>query len=337
MWQRVSLFHLAVLLCSTAGLVWAEEGRIKDRLDPEDWAYALPEGIEAKEVTFYSDGVACFGQIFFPKDFDAEGRTPGIVLAEGWGGTAKSIGKYAARFAEHGLVSMVIDYRGWGLSDGFLSRSNRAPGDDAVPVTETETKVRVKRTRILPLKQVEDYRNAIAYLQGEAGVDGDRIGVWGTNYSGGHTIAVAAVDARVKAAVAQVPAIAGKNLPEGPLPMNDKMVEDAIKRAREGQGDVSETGFSIRRTIDVETFQMHREYRPYHTAKHVTIPVLLIVAEKDQLIRNEDNAYAVAEVLANAKVIEIPGITHFDIYTGEAFDRATDAAADWFKEHLGAK
>jgi hypothetical protein len=34
------------------------------------------------------------------------------------------------------------------------------------------------------MKMVEDYRDAISYLQGEPGVDPDRIGVWGGELCG---------------------------------------------------------------------------------------------------------------------------------------------------------
>jgi len=111
------LFFLAV----TAA---AQEKKIKTGLTKEDWAYKLAEGVTAKEVTYYSDGVACYAKVFFPKGYSATGKTPGVVLAQGWAGTHFSIEKYGARFAERGLVAMVIDYRGWGSSDGFISQAN---------------------------------------------------------------------------------------------------------------------------------------------------------------------------------------------------------------------
>jgi fermentation-respiration switch protein FrsA (DUF1100 family) len=62
------------------------------------------------------------------------------------------------------------------------------------------------------------------------------------------------------------------------------------------------------------------------------------VAEKEQLFRNQDNAYAAAEVLTGPKkVISVPGITHFEMYINEAFEISSNAAADWFREHLGMK
>ena len=324
----------------------AQEKKIKTGLTREDWAYKLAEGVTSKEVTYYSDGVACYAKLFFPKGFSATGKTPGVVLAQGWAGTHFSIEKYGARFAERGLVAMVIDYRGWGSSDGFISqaqptvtRADPEPTRDDKRYTNTKADVVLKRTRLIPMKQVEDYRNAISYLQGEPGVDPDRIGIWGSSFAGGNVIVTAALDSRVKAVVGQVPAISGKNSPVGPVPLRGKPLEDAVKRARTGQGGEFETGFSARRMVDVETQQMVAEYRPFQYLKAVgDRPVLLIPAEKDELINNRDNAYAALEVLTGPKkLIEVPGITHFEMYINEAFEISSNAAANWFREHLGVE
>jgi hypothetical protein len=40
-------------------------------------------------------------------------------------------------------------------------------------------------------------------------VDREHIGIWGTSYSGGHVIVVAAIDRRVKCVVSQVPYLGG--------------------------------------------------------------------------------------------------------------------------------
>jgi uncharacterized protein len=332
-----------VLLCLPVQSL-AQEKKIKSGLTPEDWKYTLADGVTTREVTFYSDGVACYGKLFFPRGFSATSKLPGVVLGQGWAGTHFSIEKYGARFAERGLVAMVIDYRGWGTSDGFISLAQTTlPKPDAnnqrddKRFTNTKADVVSKRTRLIPLKQVEDYRNAISYLQGEPGVDPERIGVWGSSFAGGNVIVVAALDSRVKAIVGQVPSIAGKNSPVGPVPLRGRALEDAIKRARTGQGAEFETGFSTRRMIDLETNQMVAEYRPFHYLKAVgDRPVLLVVAEKEELINNRDNAYAAIEALTGVKkLIEVPKITHFEMYINEAFEISSNAAANWFREHLG--
>ena len=338
---------MVVLCCLPLSLTAQDkpaEKKLKTGLWPAVWVYQLADGVTTREVTFYSDGIACYGKIFFPKGFAADGKTPGIVLGQGWAGNHFSIEKYGARFAERGMVAMVIDYRGWGSSDGFIapaqptvSRGEKEPVRDDKRYTNAKTDVVIKRTRLIPHKQVEDYRNAISYLQGEPGVDAERIGIWGSSFAGGNVIVVAALDSRVKAVVGQVPAISGKNSPAGPVPLRGNALADAIKRARTGQGGEFETGFSYRRMVDVETNQMVAEYRPFHYLKAVgDRPVLLIPAEKEELINNKDNAIAAMEVLTGPKkLIIVPGITHFEMYINEAFEISSNAAADWFREHLG--
>lgn len=341
-----ALVYIGLVILSSHAL--SQQKPVKGGLDPVDWEYKLSDGVTSREVTYYSDDVACYAKIFFPKNFDANGKTPGIVLGQGWAGTHFSIEKYAARLAERGLVAMAIDYRGWGWSNGFAVQPKLVAGPawpidtkwnelDGKRVAQVKTDVTIKRTRLIPMKQVEDYRNAISYLQGEPGVDAERIGLWGSSFAGGNSIVVAGLDARVKAISVQVPAIAGKGTVDGPIGLSGAMLQDAIKRAREGQGGEQVTGFSNKRTIDLETNQMVREYRPYHSLKKIEkLPVQFIVAEKEQLFRNQDNAYAAAALLTGPKkVIEVPGITHFEMYIDEAFEISSNAAADWFNEHLG--
>jgi dienelactone hydrolase len=339
----ITVLIASLLVCAAISSA-AQEKKIKTGLTKEDWAYKLAEGVTAKEVTYYSDGVACYAKLFFPRGFSATSKTPGVVLGQGWAGTHFSIEKYGARFAERGLVAMVIDYRGWGSSDGFISQAQPTVSKgDAEPTrddkrhTNVKADVVLKRTRLIPMKQVEDYRNAISYLQGEPGIDPERIGVWGSSFAGGNVIVTAALDSRVKAVVGQVPAISGKDSPAGPVPLRGRALEDAIKRARTGQGGEFETGFSTRRMIDLETNQMVAEYRSFQYLKAVgDRPVLLIPAEKDELINNRANAYAALEVLTGPKkLIEVPGITHFEMYINEAFEISSNAAANWFREHLG--
>jgi len=342
--KQLVLPIIGLVLTASALSSVAQEKKIKTGLTKEDWAYKSADGVTTRETVYYSDGVACYARLFFPKGFSTAGKTPGVVLGQGWAGTHFSIEKYGARFAERGLVAMVIDYRGWGSSDGFISQAqptvNKGETDtirDEKRITDIKNDVVIKRTRLIPMKQVEDFRNAISYLQGEPGVDPEQIGIWGSSFAGGNVIVTAALDSRVKAVVGQVPAISGKDSPAGPVPLRGKLLEDAIKRARTGQGSEFETGFSVRRMVDVETNQMVMEYRPFQYLKAVgDRPVLLIPAEKDELINNKMNAYAAMEMLTGPKkLIEVPGITHFEMYINEAFETSSNAAASWFREYLG--
>ena len=322
----------------------AQEKKIKAGLTWDDYAYKMPEGVTAREVTFYSDGVACYGKIFFPRGYQAAAKFPGIVLGQGWAGTHYSIEKYAARFAERGMVGMVIDYRGWGMSDGFIEQKRpRGVPDPACRncrddrrFTESTAPVVLKRTRLLPLKMVEDYRNAISYLQGEPGGDPDRIGGGGSSYAGGLSLVTAAQDARVKAVSVQIPGIAGKLVQAGPYKLEGKLLEDAILRARSGQGGEYETGYSVRRMVDIETQQAVAEFRPMHSVSRIGArPVQFVVAGAEELMKNDDHAKAAHDMLPGPKnFIVVKGVTHFEMYIGEAFEVSSKAAADWFEKYL---
>lgn len=315
--------------------------QIKNRLDPEDYDYTLADGVTTKEITFFSEGVACWGKLFFPKGYAETDKRPGIVLGHGWTGTHASLEQYANRFADRGMIAMAIDYRGWGNSNGFITLAEPVKSDDQKRRIQATADVTVKRTRLLPLKQVEDYRNAISFIQGEPGVDRDRIGIWGSSFSGGHIVTVSALDSRVKAAVGQVPAVSGKNVPKTPRKWPASVQKQAIERARTGTSSEFQTGFSTPRMVDSETQEKTFEYHPYHYVEMVpdTTAILFIGAENEELYgprKNKDRGEAAAKDLRGpSKYIELPGITHFEAYSGEAFEVGSTAAADWFLDHLG--
>ena len=105
-----------------------------------------------------------------------------IVQGPGWLGLkdAKLYVRYHEALVEAGFGVLVIDYRGFGDSGGPKELSPRV--------------------------QLEDLVNAVTYLTTRDDVDADAIGVFGTGGTGGgNAILLAAADARVRAAVSQVP------------------------------------------------------------------------------------------------------------------------------------
>lgn len=313
----------------------------KGGLGPTDYAYVMPDGVTTKEVTYYSDGVACYAKIFYPKDFDATGSTPAIVMGQGWGGTHVSIEKYAARFAERGLVAMTIDYRGWGNSEGYVRLVEPQVGggmerDEHRNEIREGVDVVVTRTRLIAQDQQEDYRNAISFIQGEPGVDANAIGVWGSSYAGGNSVAAAGQDARVKAIAVQIPSINGD--PNGSSPTNypKPLLDEAIKRARTGQSSEMWTGFSRTLLIGSDMIDANRQNNTMQWAKNIgDRPFMVIVAEHEELINNEESGKAaIALATGPTEYIEVPDITHFEMYSGEPFEISSEAAARWFNTHL---
>lgn len=324
--------------------VKTREGKeIQNGLRSTDYEYVLGDGVTTKEIVYFSQGVACYAKIFFPKGFNAIAKpgVPAVVLGQGYAGTHVSIEKYGNRFAEKGLVAMTIDYRGWGFSEGFPELVKPTIGggverDNKRFVTKT-AEVRIKRTKIIPTEQQQDYRNAISYIQGEPGVDYQRIGVWGSSLAGGNATAVAGQDARVKAVAVQVPAIAGNATIPGRARLYGAAREDAIKRAREGQGREYVTGFSRFFAVDqYEQMAANQENYVGYWSTKIDVPYLAIAAEKDQLIPVEGIRAAVERVPGVHNLIVVPEITHFEMYSREAFEISANSAADWFVKYLNA-
>lgn len=330
------------------GAVRQDTGRpYKPGLPPADYVYTLAPGVTFKEVVFFSDGIACYAKIFYPRGFSTAGKTAAVVLGQGWAGTHHSIEKYGARFAERGLVAMVIDYRGWGSSEGYPYLANQTVGGtiqrDLDRVSTQSAQVEIRRTRLLPKDQQEDYRNAISYIQGEPGVDRDRIGVWGSSYAGGNALAVAGMDSRVKAVSVQIPAVPGSaNLAKYNL--GGAALEDSIRRARTGRGAEITTGYTRIVHADAETNQATAENNVRAWVQLINRPTQAVLAQFEELstpVAGVRQALSVIEPKAPLNIIEVPRITHFEMYinipgVADAFEISSNAAADWFVKYLNA-
>jgi cephalosporin-C deacetylase-like acetyl esterase len=137
-----------------------------------------------RNITFQtSDNVTLRGWLFTPPE-SASTRLPCLVMSHGWSALKEmDLDAFANYFiSKLPLACLVYDHRGFGDSD-------HAKGQP--------------RQEIVPSLQRSDISDAITYAQSLPEVDGSRIGIWGSSYSGGHVLEVAAVDRRVKAVVSQ--------------------------------------------------------------------------------------------------------------------------------------
>jgi uncharacterized protein len=305
---------------------------------PEDWLFALPDGVRTRQITFFSDDTPCYGRIFFPKGFTPQKKWPAVVVGHGINAQAVGIEKYAARFADRGLVAMAIDYRTYGYSAGDVLLLEPDTTTDERAIWEKDARIKIRRTNLNNFRETEDFRAAVSYIQTEPGVDPERIGVWGSSNGASVVLMVAALDSRVKAVVAQVGAVGGLNA-SGPVAIPPQMLEDGIKRARTGQGAEVDGGFSFRSKIDMWSNQLNREFRPGAVLDRIpeTTKILWIPAEKDELIppRGAFGPYAGSKAFkGTSQVAEVPYITHFQMYSFTAFEVGSTLAADWFVKYL---
>jgi dienelactone hydrolase len=296
-------------------------------------AVQLPAGVTARDVTFYSEAVLCHARLFLPSGFSAASKAPAVVLAPGAGETAATLERFGARLAGQGIVAMAIDYRGWGKSGAFIYVADNVRWDDRLRFSNHTAKVRLRRKRIVPAAQVTDIRNAITWIQGEQGVDRARIGVWGADLGGGHAITTAGVDARVKAAVAHLPVIDGKDVQRRAWVPTAAEQSVLVKHARTGQAPATPVAGAAMN--DEENKLALAEYQPFWYLEQIppATSVLFVVAEKDTKVNNANHAIAASKVLkGTTNVVTLPGATH--LLSPSAADTAATAAAEWFAKHL---
>ncbi|MBV5244569.1 alpha/beta fold hydrolase [Mycolicibacterium sp. PAM1] len=110
------------------------------------------------------------------------GATACVVMAHGFTGTRDDgLPDYAEAFRDAGYVVVLFDYRHFGASSGQ------------------------PRQLLDMARQREDFHTVIEWARRLDGVDPNRIVAWGSSFSGGHVLAVAAEDPRLAAVIAQAP------------------------------------------------------------------------------------------------------------------------------------
>lgn len=288
-------------------------------------------------LTFDSHGDACEADLLEATSDALETPTgrPCVVMAHGFGTTRDSgLAPFAERFAAAGCDVLVFDYRGFGGSAG-------SPRQD----------VDHRRHR-------EDYHAAVAAARARPGVDASRIALWGSSYSGGHVIAVAAQDPTIAAVVSQGAAVDGWRAltgrgkvrdPAAPPPARVRgrgaaigraVVDDLLRAAtrREprmiaflgntGSGAMISgpgaelfeqiTGPSFRNEMCARGIARIAFNRPVRLAGDVRCPTLLVIAEYDE-IAPSTAVHEVARRLGPLAEVVSYDCGHFAIYAGEEF------------------
>ena len=251
--------------------------------------YKAPDNMDFRSASIMSEGVRLHAELFSLKSLAGK-RLPTIIMAHGWGGVAASFRRDAIDFANAGYLVLTFDYRGWGESDARLVLTKASPIKPTSGQNQKFTaEVIEQREYVDPLEQTRDWFNVINWAAGEPVVDKDRIGLRGSSYSGGHVFYVAALDSRVKAAVSQVGAYDSRWV------MSDKTQQDltyaeGAKRAH-GEAYPAPRAVTVGRLIGAPIRENLMLYAPIELAPRVTnAAVLFIVAEKEELFSNEDNA-----------------------------------------------
>jgi pimeloyl-ACP methyl ester carboxylesterase len=295
-------------------------------------SFSPPDDIAFRTATIHSEGTRMAAELFAPKN-PASDKLPTIVLSHGWGGVASQLRGDAMAFARAGYLVLIFDYRGWGASDSRVILTGPAPA--RTKDLRFTAEVQEVREVVDPIDQTTDLANAVSWIYGEPQCDRDRIGLWGSSYSGGHVVYVAARDPRVKATVSQVPAFDSRFVLLG---------DEAAKTFQEASARThGELGYpppgarvvgNLRGAPVREKLMQYAAVEDAARAPHCAM--LFILAEKEELFDNKDHGLKAYErATGPKKLITIPDITHYGVYT-VAKKQAQQAAIAWYDEHLKA-
>ncbi len=293
-----------------------------------------------KEIEINAEGVILRGWLYTPDGLSES--TPVVVMAHGFSAVKEQyLDRYAEVFSTAGFSALVFDHRNFGESDG------------------------VPRQEIDPWQQIRDYRHAITFASMLPEIDKNRIGVWGTSYSGGHVLVVGAIDRRVKCVVSQVPTISGsassqrRIRPDLVSATIERLNEDRVARF-EGKdpmmipvvGEESTTPCALageepweffqasasiapewRNEITLRTVEMAREYEPgIYIPRISPTPLLMIVGTQDTVTPTDLALNGYEQALQPKKLVLLDG-GHFVPYVDQ-FVESSNAAKEWFAKYL---
>ncbi|MCK5771764.1 alpha/beta fold hydrolase [Algiphilus sp.] len=277
------------------------------------------------DTAFTSDNITCRAWLYTPADADGAA----IVMAHGLGGTRDAgLEPFAERFADNGYTVLLFDYRHFGASDG-----------------EPRQLLSIKR-------QLADWKAAVAHARGLPGVDPDRIGLWGTSFSGGHVLTTAAQDDRIAAASAQGPMVDGLaaalnvvsyagvgqlarvsaraivdqgrgllGLSPVTIPLAGAPGELAAMSSHDALDYTRITPPDWRNEMTARMMLYLAAYRPIASARKLRCPVLIQACTRDS-VAPASAAEKLARRAGPNVTLKQYDIGHFDIYLGEARETA---------------
>jgi dienelactone hydrolase len=288
----------------------------------------VPSDVTVRLADIISEGTRMAAEVYTPQSAKGTIRLPTIVMSHGWGGTVAGLRPDAIVFAKAGYLVVAFDYRGWGNSDSRLVAVGKPVRKDGKLVAE----VKEVREVVDPIDQTTDILNAIHWAASDPQCDPNRIGLWGSSFSGGHVVYAAARDPRVKAFVSQVGSMDGRWV-LGPSMRKLTMDQGAGRtRGQLGYPKPLEKFGTLNGAPLLEKFVGYAPIEDIGRCKEVA--KLFIIAEKEELFDNKEHAILAHERATGVKkLVTIPNIKHYGVYY-EARDRAQREAIAWFDKHL---
>ncbi len=290
-----------------------------------------------REIEFTSDGAQLRGRLYLP---DAQPSAI-VVMGHGFSATIPMVmDRFAECFRDHGIAALAFDHRGHGTSDGL------------------------PRGEINYWVQARGYLDAITVARSIDNLRELPVAVWGDSLSGRVALGVTALDDRVSALVAQVPAFGDELGSDDPEAEQLEVLRNYLNAGDFRKPEESWTTASVVSPDQVSlpsalepltAFRWFIEYGgrfgtdwtnrvtfttpkdaplfdPAVFAPHVSVPTQFVVARNDEMQgASSDVAHSVAErITGDAEVLDVNG-GHFGLleYPSELFAEASVAQAEF--------
>ncbi len=289
--------------------------------------------MEKRTVEFDSAESRISANLYLPEAHVA--GAPAILLCHGFAGVKEMLlPAFAERFAEAGYVAMTFDYRGFGGSEGD-------PG------------------RLEPVLQIEDIQHAITFLAQCSAVDPNRIALWGTSFGGANVLMVASEDMRVKAISVQLAFADGERVITSAMSQDEKsklldtLAKLKLKKEKTGKdmmvpiikvlSDEQSKLFyqqnverypALKAKIPFLTIAEVLQYKPINVVAQIKVPMLIVAAVDDDVNPVSESHALFAAANEPKALLELEGVTHYEVYDGSAFEQVVNKQLDWFKHHL---
>jgi uncharacterized protein len=293
-----------------------------------------------EEVRFYSRGSAVAATLLLPDAASPNRPVAAVAQGPGWLGLrdAKLYQPYHEALLAADIAVLVFDYRGFGDSEG-----------DA--------------TYFDPMNQVEDWRNALTYLESRPEIDSGRLGAFGSGGTGGgNAVMVAGLDERVKATVSQVPIADGRDWLHRMrresewLELLAALAEDRVRRVTTGEAAMvpprdgimvptperktttikSDVDDRIPAEVQLASAEAVFAYRPIDVVERIAPRALMLIAVEKDATTPEDHAFAMYERASGPKRLVVQtGTTHYAAYA-QYRDVVNPLIVEWFQRYLVA-
>lgn len=293
--------------------------------------------MRTEPVSFYSEGQK-IGAILRLPDQPLNKPAPAIVQGPGWLGLkdAKLYERYHEALTDAGYLILVFDYRGFGDSEG-------------------------ERDLIDPLRQVQDWRNAITYLQTRPDVDPNLIGAFGSGGTGGgNAVYVAGIDERVRCTVCQVGIADGEDWLHRMrreyewIAFLQRLEEDRRRRVLEGQSELvnpreeimvvapERAAANVKKDVDTRVPSLVQlrsadaiiAYKPIDVVAQISPRALMLIAVDPDAVTPFDHSLRLFERAGAPKRLVVQRETsHYRAYD-DYHAVVTPLIVEWFDRHM---